>query len=415
MYDVNNTTYSRSCGQRGVKQPGAGKPHVAPKNHTRSSADSFRPFLEDSDRSWSVLSARVMRRAELGDVLKWRDVAERKSVGHTRVWGPVLAGAAARVGSLRDASSVVIIPEIATHISAAALQCVPGELLPRADDSAETLAARVGASAFLDDAHVLNKGNGKRGHNGQKRRRLNESCMAAPRRKTWSVVVGAEQVDEDGCEMVQLFNYSAFGRVAEDVRSAPMPLPVFALGEQVWLAAMPYLCEASRRNPPTHCQLLLYYVLFQSHMGRHRDNYTVRHLRATLEGGEAAGSTHANMENSQRLGSEVLLYTEGPTPMDFALSFPPKDDLGCGRQEYVRRACFTVRLGRGTLMVFKDCDDQFFCHEAEFSAHVLRQADASGCRLCFVFRWCTSVKNFRVAPDCSFKSGVPPPGNVVDV
>ena len=72
-----------------------------------------------------------------------------------------------RVGSLRAASSVVIIPDIATHISAAPLQCVPGDLLPRADDSAETLAARVGASPFLDDAHVLNKGNGKRGRNGQ--------------------------------------------------------------------------------------------------------------------------------------------------------------------------------------------------------------------------------------------------------
>ena len=70
------------------------------------------------------------------------------------------------------------------------------------------------------------------------------------------------------------------------------------------------------------------------------------------------------MENSQRIGSEVLLYTEGPTPMDFILSFPCADRLGSGIDSYVTRSLFTVRLGRGTLMVFKDVDDQFFCHEA---------------------------------------------------
>ena len=42
-----------------------------------------------------------------------------------------------------------------------------------------------------------------------------------------------------------------------------------------------------------------------------------------------AGSTHAAQENSQRIGSEVLLYTEGDTAMDFRFSFPGCDDLGC--------------------------------------------------------------------------------------
>ena len=66
-------------------------------------------------------------------------------------------------------------------------------------------------------------------------------------------------------------------------------------------------------------------------------------------------------------------------------------------------------------MVFKDLDDQFFCHEAEFERRVLEAADAAGYRMCFVFRWCVSVKHFRGPPECSFKSAVPPPENVVDV
>ena len=246
--------------------------------------------------------------ATLEDVLKWREVVERPSVSHTRGWGPVLKDTARAVGCVRAAASVAIIPTIPHRVVAAALQWVPADVLPRVDDTRESLAARLGASPFLDDAHVLNKGNGRRGANGRKRRRLNDSCHAAPRRKSWSVLVAAAREDEEGEKVVALCNYSVYGRLAEDVRCTPMPRPVLSLGEQVWLAAMPYLCDESRRNPPTHCQLLLYYVLFQSRMGRHRDNYTVRHLKAMLEGGSAPGNPDAGMPPSMRLGSEVLLY-----------------------------------------------------------------------------------------------------------
>ena len=344
--------------------------------------------------------------ASLRDVVAWRAVVERPRVEHERVWGPVLHEVARAAGCIRAAASVVIKPHIAPHVVNAALQCVPAEMLPRVDDTPQSLAARLGTSSFLDDAHVLNGGNGKRGANGSKRRRLNASCLPAPRRRSWSVVVVPEREDEDGERVVSLFNYSAYGRPAGDVRSAPMPLPVFALGEQLWLAAMPYLSDACKRNPPTHCQLLLYYALFGSAMGRHRDNYTVRHLKAMLEGGSASGSTHAALENSQRIGSEVLLYTEGSTPMEFALSFPPLRDLHADIQDYLIRPAFTARLGSGTVMVFKDIDDQFFCHQVWFDRLVLETAGATGHRLSFAFRWLTSVKNFRVAPQCSYKSAV---------
>ena len=367
-------------------------------------------------RSSRIRRGMAFRVASLQDVLKWRAVAERPCVSHARGWGPVLKDVAASVGCVRAAASVVIIPSISPDVVAAALQCVPAEVLPRVDDTPEVLADRLGLSPFLDDAHVLNGGNGKRGSSGKKRRRLNASCYAAPRRKSWSVVVIAEREDADGDWVVSLCNYSAYGRLAEDVRCTPMPSPILSLGEQVWLAAMPYLCEQSRLNPPTHCQLLLYYVLFQSCMGRHRDNYTVRHLRALLQEGTAAGSTHGNMENSQRLGSEVLLYTEGTTPMDFTLSFPPGTSLDTGILNYACRSVFTVQLRRGTLMIFKDCDDQFFCHEASFDAQTMESADPSGHRMCFFYRWCTSVKDFRLPPTSSFKSNVlPTNSSVLDV
>ena len=185
----------------------------------------------------------ALSHATLAAVLAWRQVEERqrRSVSHERVWGPVLERDAAAAGCVRAAASVVIRPHISPSVAAAAIRCVPTDVLPRVDDSCVTLAQRLGASTFLDDAHVLNAGNGKRGKHGQKRRRLNTTYFPAPRRKSWSVVVREEEEKVDGVPVVSLFNYSAYGRLAEDVRCAPMPLPVFSLGEQLWLAAMPSL------------------------------------------------------------------------------------------------------------------------------------------------------------------------------
>ena len=150
---------------------------------------------------------------------------------------------------------------------AAALECIPNDVLPTSTDTAQTLAERLGQSAFLDDAHPLRGGSGKRKRGQSLRVKLNASTYSAPRRKSWSVVVKTEHVDGDGDPVVALFNYNAYGRTAEDVRCAPMPLPVFDLGVHLWLAALPFLCDASRSAPPTHCQLLFYHCLFDASMG----------------------------------------------------------------------------------------------------------------------------------------------------
>jgi|TARA_B110000046_G_scaffold174979_1_gene199275 hypothetical protein len=115
-----------------------------------------------------------------------------------------------------------------------------------------------------------------------------------------------------------------------------------------------------------------------------------------------AGSTHAGQENSQRFGSEVLLYTEGDTAMDFRLSFPPCDDLGCDIEEYITRTATTVRLSQGTLLIFKAADDEFFCHEAAFRASSLPN-NPQGHRSCFVFRWLTVSSSFATAPSFAYQ------------
>ena len=109
--------------------------------------------------------------ATVGDVLSWRDLMDLPSgAAFEVVWGPVSVEDAGRAGAMQGVESVVIRPALAPSVVAAAMEGVPTELLPRADDTVDLLAARVGASAFLDDAHVLNRGNGKRGATGKRKR-----------------------------------------------------------------------------------------------------------------------------------------------------------------------------------------------------------------------------------------------------
>ena len=90
--------------------------------------------------------------ASLRDVVAWRAVVERPRVEHERVWGPVLHEVARAAGCIRAAASVVIKPHIAPHVVNAALQCVPAEMLPRVDDTPQSLAARLGTSSFLHNS-----------------------------------------------------------------------------------------------------------------------------------------------------------------------------------------------------------------------------------------------------------------------
>ena len=101
------------------------------------------------------------------------------------------------------------------------------------------------------------------------------------------MVVRPERVDEAEDGVVSLFTYGGRGqgRLDSDACCAPMPRPVFALCEQLWLAAMPHLCEESRRNPPSHCQMLIYYGLLNSKMGtshQHHPKHKLSSLTAPL-------------------------------------------------------------------------------------------------------------------------------------
>ena len=101
-----------------------------------------------------------------------------------------------------------------------------------------------------------------------------------------------------------------------------MPLPVFDFGVALWRLAHPWLGTVSQQSPPTACQLMMYFAAFNPSVGRHRDNFCTQDFRdwwysnlrcgtsvADYIQGMATGHAASSDANSQRVGSDVLLYT----------------------------------------------------------------------------------------------------------
>ena len=306
------------------------------------------------------------------------------------LWGPISPEASRRAGAVFPTSSVLLRPELPCGVAEAAIAVVPDEVLSRPDDTASTLRARLAQSSFLEDIHVL------KGGRGPARVRLNATCYPQPRRRSWSLAEKKEGVDDqptdDAC--ASLLSYTAYGRLPSDWEAIHLPLPVEDLGVALWRVALPFLAEPSTRCPPTGCQLLLYYQLFDGAIGQHRDNYSSKQMVEVIKGKRSLaslveGNHHGGDANSQVVGSNVLVYTAGDADMTFALSFPQPSDYSANRNEYVIHPIFCTTLGAGTLLVFSPVDDLFFCHEAFFE-----EPHKGNYRLAFVFRWLSQVRKF---------------------
>ena len=315
------------------------------------------------------------------------------------LWGTIsreqseAAGARFPTSSISEHSVACGHTQVPESVRTAVLAEVPEEVLPKAGDTPKDLVQRLRASDFVENSHVL------KGGKGPARVLLKGTAYPQPRRRSWSV-----EVDDDDAEPAEgvapatrrLLNYTAHGRLPSDWEARPMPRAVFELGVILWSVAYPSLTEISQVSPPTACQLLLYYRLFGSCMPRHRDNYKAEQMREVAEGSKAVedlveGSHHGGDANSQVIGSNVLVYTDGDADMTFALSFPASLDDGI--KDYVVHPIFCVPVGSGTLLVFSPIDDIFFCHEAWFE-------DGAGThRLAFVFRWLAQVREFDCATD----------------
>ena len=304
------------------------------------------------------------------------------------VWGLIPRDVAQAEGALAAVSSVCFTPEVRRDVLAAARAEIPEHVIPRCDDTVANLVDRLSASDWLDDLHVLHKGNGTPGKEGM-RVRLNATTYPQPRRKAWS--------DEDG--EGRLYMYTDFGRLPCDYSCSTMPPAVANLRDELYQAAFPFLGETSRgAGKPNSVQLLLYYTAFNSRIGRHRDNYTVRHLRRMLQGNLDArdgGSPMGGEENSQLLQSDVIIYSMGNEEMIFKMSFPPRGhEHTATLKEHVTSDMFTLKLKAGSLLVYKFPDDLHYAHECHFEECMRHEMGIGGWRAAWVMRYLTVARQF---------------------
>lgn len=259
-------------------------------------------------------------------------------------------------------------------------------LIPKANDTVESLIERISSSSWCDEInyyypapnwnHVTPEYIGLTRHNSSK--------SAQPRRRSESVVVNPIHIYEGddgegkGKSVITLYVYTSFGRHPDDWRGRPMRLSTFNLGLYVWRASWSYLTIISRSMPPTHCQIMIYYSIFNGAMEPHRDNSTTKDLERLASGMELGDNGHpsAGSDNSQIVGSNVLVYTTGNAPQTFTLKFPKKTKYFGNRNTYVTTSSFQFQCGDGTVSVLDPIDDLLMTHSVHFEKKLLDDVEA---------------------------------------
>ena len=247
---------------------------------------------------------------------------------------------------------------------------------------------------------------------------LNETAYPQPRRKSWSIVVRDAHLNDDGVLVRTMYAYGKpNSRIRDELHATPMPWEIALLGVQLFQSVRHVLSTVCASSPPNHCQLLAYYGLFDSKMGRHKDDHTLQHMydwlfnqidsrnrmsrviRMDVE--EAAKKSKGAMIG----GSDVLIYSVGHLPVVFSFCYAQKDLPFVERRHYKIHPDMQINLPHGSLFVFKAIDDLFFYHEVSID-----WGPGGACetdyRLAFVFRWLCTECEFRVDASSGGDGGV---------
>ncbi len=267
-------------------------------------------------------------------------------------------------------------------------------ILPTSNDTKESLIKRISNSKYLDDIVIYYPTYSV----------LNETIQShQPKRRSEGVVMGStyrydgNDGDGEGKFVIKLPNYTSYVRHPDNWHGRPMKNSTFLAGLICWRAGWPYLTEISRRCPPTHCQILFYYGVFKSHIGQHRDNSNTQYIKDILSGKvqKKKGHPSGGGENSQILGSNVLVLTVGSKPMLFKFKYPRPTNLTGKRGTYETNPNHQFTCGNMTISVLDPIDDLMMTHGVTF---LYKKADDvnSWYRIGYCFRWLSSFKDFYV-------------------
>ena len=229
-------------------------------------------------------------------------------------------------------------------------------LLPKSIDTKEDLISRIATSKYLDDIIIYNPAYSV----------LNEDIQShQPKRRSEGVAMGSifeyrgRDGEGQGKLVIKLPNYTSYARYPDNWHGRPMKDSTFLAGLICWRACWPFLTEISRRCPPTHCQLLFYYGAFKSHIGQHRDNSNIQYIKNIVSGNiqKRIGHASGGGENSQILGSNVLVLTVGNKPMLFKFKYPQSTNLTGKRVTYKTNPKHQFTCGTMTISVLDPIDD----------------------------------------------------------
>ncbi len=290
--------------------------------------------------------------------------------------------------------NVQLINEDDIHVLNKIVRDIDLSILPTSSDTKKSLIKRIASSKYLDDIVIYNPSYSV----------LNENIQShQPKRRSEGVVMGSifkydgSDGEGEGKFVIKLPNYTSYGRHPDNWHGRPMKPSTFLAGLICWRACWPFLTEISRRCPPTHCQLLFYYGAFKSHIGQHRDNSNIQYIKNIISGKNHKRIGHASGggENSQILGSNVLVLTVGSKPMLFKFKYPQSTNLIGKHNTYETSPKHQFTCGNMTISVLDPIDDLMMTHGLTFSYKKVDDLN-TWYRIGYCFRWLTSFKDFYV-------------------
>ena len=210
--------------------------------------------------------------------------------------------------------------DVPPYILDEALKLIPEEVCSNDNDTKESLVERISASGWYDKLEPLEAG----GSHGKARVDLNATDYSQPRRKAWSAVVQDKHEDESGALVRTMYAYGKpNSRIRKEVHATPMPSAIGELGTHLFLAVRHVLSDVCASSPPNHCQLLGYYGLFDSKIGRHKDDHELDTLHKVILGHTTVEEAVKTTKGAMVPGSDVLIYSTSPLPMLFSWCFAP--------------------------------------------------------------------------------------------
>ena len=361
-----------------ARQPGAAAKEASAPALFPSATIRFPHLFDDDHVTFGGNASFVDAAYSAIKAVNRHDAVMRTALGHMakprRIRGRVQGTPEQRdVGACPDTTSVLLDINVPVDLARRVLACIPPDIFPLSTDDAHSLAKRLGKSKWLDDFRKDGK-------------RVNASTMPQPRRFTCGLEDTTRQhVDDDGRNVSLLTHYPA-PYVNDNCNRIPDEF--FELMQRVWLDARDELPDGvCSERPPDSLQLMLYYRLFGSRVGRHRDYYDVRQYAKWLDGDEP------KWLGTQMPYSITMVYSMGPLEMDLVFSCAPADNPKAPRTEYVViEPLMVIRLPHGSLFLLSVADDLRYCHEVEIA---YEDGSPLDWRIAFVMRWLQSSKRVR--------------------